>query len=58
MKLKKIVGFTLAEVLIVIGIVGVVAAITIPALINTISPKAKEAQTKTIEARLLDGLNR
>ena len=52
------IAFTLAEVLIVIGIIGVVAAITIPTLINTISPKAKEAQTKTIEARLLDGLNR
>ena len=56
--LRKKSCFTLAEVLIVIGVIGVVAAITIPTLINSISPKAKEAQTKTIEARLLDGINR
>lgn len=31
---KKYFGFTLAEVLITLGIIGVVAAITIPALIN------------------------
>ena len=31
---KKYLGFTLAEVLITLGIIGVVAAITIPALIN------------------------
>ena len=51
-------AFTLAEVLITLTIIGVIAAITIPTLINSISPKAKEAQTKTIEARLLDGINR
>ena len=50
--------FTLAEVLIVIGVIGVVAAITIPALINTISEKAKKSQTDVIEKRLIDGLNR
>ena len=31
---KMYFGFTLAEVLITLGIIGVVAAITIPALIN------------------------
>ena len=50
-------AFTLAEVLITIGIVGVVAALTIPGLINTISAKAKEAQKETIEKRLIQGFN-
>lgn len=36
MKEEKNFGFTLAEVLITLGIIGVVAAITIPALINNI----------------------
>lgn len=38
----KIEGFTLAEVLITLGIIGVVAAMTIPAVIN----KYKSVQLK------------
>lgn len=34
-KIQKVYGFTLAEVLITLGIIGVVAALTIPALINS-----------------------
>ena len=55
-KLKK--GFTLAEVLITLAIIGVVAALTIPTLISKMSQRAAEARQKTIEARLLDGINR
>ena len=51
-------GFTLAEVLVVVALIGVVAAISMPTLINTISSKAQKAQKDVIEARLLDGLNR
>ena len=40
-------GFTLAEVLITLGIIGVIAAITIPALISTYRKKQLEAQIKT-----------
>ena len=51
-------GFTLAEVLITLAIIGVVAAMTIPTLITKMSQRAAEARQKTIEARLLDGINR
>ena len=50
--------FTLAEVLITLAIIGVVAALTIPTLITKMSQRAAEARQKTIEARLLDGINR
>ena len=50
--------FTLAEVLITLAIIGVVAAMTIPTLISKMSQRAAEARQKTIEARLLDGINR
>ena len=39
-------AFTLAEVLITLGIIGVVAAMTIPALIHKFNNKALEAQYK------------
>ena len=55
-KFKK--AFTLAEVLITLAIVGVVAALTIPTLITKMNQRAAEARQKTIEARLLDGINR
>lgn len=36
-------GFTLAEVLITLGIIGVVAAVTIPALVTTYQKRATES---------------
>ena len=51
-------GFTLAEVLITLAIIGVVAALTIPTLITKMSERAANARKETIEARLLDGINR
>ena len=57
--MKKLkLGFTLAEVLITLAIIGVVAAMTIPTLITKMNQRAAEARQKTIEARLLDGINR
>jgi len=55
-KLKK--AFTLAEVLITLAIIGVVAALTIPTLWDKINSKVSENRQTTIEARLLDGINR
>ena len=45
--LKRKVAFTLAEVLITLGIVGVVAALTLPTLINNIKHKQLETAFKT-----------
>ena len=43
-------GFTLAEVLITLGIIGVVAAMTIPTLIHNY--KAKEMRTRLLRANI------
>jgi len=51
-------AFTLAEVLITLAIIGVVAALTIPTLVAKINQKVSENRQTTIEARLLDGINR
>lgn len=45
-------GFTLAEVLITLGIIGVVAAITLPAVINRTQSKELEVQFKKAYAEL------
>ena len=57
MKNTKI-AFTLAEVLIVLGIIGVVAALTIPTLISNIGAKVKANRIKTINAKLLQGTDK
>lgn len=49
-------AFTLAEVLITLAIIGVVAAITIPALITTINGKVAERQIQVAEKRLAEGV--
>ena len=43
-------GFTLAEVLITLGIIGVVAAITIP----TLNQRNFEKQTVTVDGKVVD----
>ncbi len=48
LKVKKSSGFTLAEVLITLGLIGVVAAITLPALIQNNKNKEVEARLKKI----------
>lgn len=51
MNIRKI-GFTLAEVLITLGIIGVVAAMTMPALLNRTQSKDLETQYKKVYAEL------
>ncbi len=50
--LKKLAGFTLAEVLITLTIIGIVAAITLPSLLVNINDKAWNAQRKAFHARM------
>ena len=55
--MKKI-GFTLAEVIITIGIIGVVAAMTIPTLIHRAQNKILENQTKHFYAMMTQAFRR
>lgn len=48
MKLKLLDGFTLAEVLITLGIIGIVAAMTMPSLITNYKKKQTVAQLKKV----------
>ena len=50
------VAFTLAEVLITLAIIGVVAAITIPGLVTTIKDKVSQRQIQVAEKRLAEGV--
>ena len=51
---KKVLAFTLAETLIVIGIIGVVASLTIPNLNSTTADKEKITKVKKIYSQLLE----
>ncbi len=55
---KKALAFTLAETLIVMGIIGVVAALTIPNLNSSTADKEKVAKVKKIYSNLSDALGR
>ncbi|MBQ8460571.1 hypothetical protein IJ541_10785 [bacterium] len=50
--MKKIIGFTMAEVLITIGIVGVISALTIPTLMFKINEKRTVTKLKTTQSIL------
>ena len=54
----KCFGFTLAEVLITLAIIGVVAATTIPTLLSNVSDKRIETQAKKASSVLLNGYRR
>src|SRR5574344_1469040 len=54
--MKKSIAFTLAEVLIVLGIIGVVAALTIPTLINNYEKQATVTRLKKVYAELTESL--
>ena len=56
--LTKAVAFTLAETLVVMGIIGVVAALTIPNLNQSTGDREKVAKVKKIYANLEDALGR
>ena len=49
---QKRAAFTLAEVLITLGIVGVVAALTLPALLTNVQERIKKEQVRTIKYKL------
>lgn len=53
--LKK--GFTLAEVLLTLTIIGVIAAITMPALMTNVNDNILEAQVRKFYSSLTDGLD-
>ena len=55
---KSFVAFTLAETLIVMGIIGVVAALTIPNLNSSTGEKEKVAKVKKIYSNLEDAFGR
>ena len=50
MKLTK--AFTLAEILITLGVIGVVAAVTMPALITNIQERVRKEQVRTVKYKL------
>lgn len=52
LKFRSITGFTLSEVLITLGIIGVVSAITIPTLVNNIQDKHFKAMWKRTFAQI------
>ncbi len=56
--LTKCVAFTLAETLVVMGIIGVVAALTIPNLNQSTGDREKVAKVKKIYANLTDAFGR
>ena len=50
-------GFTLAEVLITLGVIGVVAALTIPTLVSSYQEKAWNTSASVFEKKMEDALN-
>lgn len=58
MKIKKITAFTLAETLIVMGIIGVVATLTIPSLTNSTNNKDVVARVRKAQTTLEDSFGR
>lgn len=55
---EKFTAFTLAEVIITIGIIGVVAAMTIPTIQNYFQVKILESQFKTADSIITQALKK
>ena len=55
MKMINKKGFTLAEVLITLGIIGVVAALTIPTLVQNYQTKSWATASQVFEAKFTEG---
>lgn len=58
MKLKKTIAFTLAETLIVMGVIGIVATLTIPSLTNSTNNKDTVAKVRKAHSNLEDAFGR
>ena len=56
--MKKILAFTLAETLIVMGVIGIVSALTLPNLNSSTGDKERVAKVKKIYQNLNDALGR
>ena len=56
--MKKFFAFTLAETLIVMGIIGIVSALTLPNLNSSTGEKEKVAKVKKIYQNLNDAVGR
>ena len=56
--MRKFLAFTLAETLIVMGIIGIVSALTLPNLNSSTGEKEKVAKVKKIYSNLNDALGR
>ena len=56
--MKKFIAFTLAETLIVMGIIGIVSALTLPNLNASTGEKEKVAKVKKIYQNLNDAYGR
>ena len=57
-QLTKLLGFTLAETLIVMGVIGIVSALTLPNLNSSTGDKERVAKVKKIYQNLNDALGR
>ena len=55
---RKCTAFTLAEVLITLGIIGVVSALTMPSLINSFRAKQLENQFKKVDSNLQQAIQK
>ena len=51
-KIKQHNAFTLAEVLITLGVIGVVAAVTMPTLVSNVQERIKKEQVRTVKYKL------
>ncbi len=51
-KIKQLNAFTLAEVLITLGVIGVVAAVTMPTLLTNIQDRVRQEQVRTVKYKL------
>ena len=51
-KIKQLNAFTLAEVLITLGVIGVVAAVTMPTLVTNIQERVRKEQVRTVKYKL------
>ena len=56
--MKRFLAFTLAETLIVIGVIGIVSALTLPNLNSSTGDKERVAKVKKIYQNLTDAFNR